>query len=69
MVRNKSPSSKSSLPLPPFLTFQRPRELREFALVVDHLQVLDVMPDVAGAPQEAVLRACKRHIQSVLPEA
>lgn len=53
----KSHGSESSPPPPssrhaasPVLAFQRPRELREFALVVDHLQGLDVMPDVAGAP-------------------
>lgn len=38
------------------LSFYRSRQLREPALVVDHLQVLNVVSDVAGTPQrEAVV--------------
>lgn len=33
------------------LAFYRPWQLCELALVVDHLQVLDVVSDVAGTPQ------------------
>ena len=49
------------------LAFDRPWELREFALVVNHLQVLDVLPDVAGVPlQEAVIWAWRRTIHNLV---
>lgn len=39
------------------LALYRSRQLCEFALAVDHLQVLDVVPDVGGALQrEGVVR-------------
>lgn len=44
--------SSVSLPqLPCVLAFDGSRQLGEFALVVSHLQVLNVVTDVAGTPK------------------
>lgn len=55
--------SSTGVSKPLVLALHRPRQLCEFALVVDHLQVLDIVADVAGAPQrESVVRVwVRRH--------